>query len=290
MEGTRSRAEAIPPEAGLPRTALPGDGPGSGSTDPPFVLPDTVELRQGIAFTEPGVDALHLDLFLPRQLPSGARGVIYIHGGGWRGGTRRQFWRQAAHLATLGCVGICSEYRLTPEHTYPKQLADAQAAVRWLRRHASELGVDPGRLGAVGGSAGGHLAALLGTTERVVDGVSSRVQAVVAFNGVFDLSSGLSAGAEGPVLALLGGDAGRARDASPFWCADATAAPTLLLHGDGDATVPYTQSVAFRDRLRALGVPVHLYTEPGAGHGFFNRPPAFQRPLPVLERFLLGTL
>jgi len=251
-----------------------------------------VELREGIVFAQPAGLELRLDLFVPRRQPVRARGIIYLHGGGWRGGSRRQFWRQAAHLATRDCVGACAEYRLAPEWTFPAQLEDAQAAVRWLRRQAAELGVDPGRIGAVGGSAGGHLAALLGTTDSPVDGLSSRVQAVVAFNGVFDLTRLLEAPEQprSAVWGLLGGRPEQAAAASPYFQADARAAPALLLHGTADQVVPFEQARAYAERLRALGVRAELYAEPGASHGFFNRTPYYQRTLPVIERFLLEVL
>jgi acetyl esterase/lipase len=260
--------------------------------DPPFELPSTVELREGIVYATPGGVELSLDLFLPRARPVDGRGVVYVHGGGWRGGTRRQFWRQAAHMAALGCVGACIQYRLVPEHVFPAQWEDAQAAVRWLRRHAA-FGVGPGRVGAVGGSAGAHLAAMLGTTDAAVDGVSSRVQAVVAFNGAFDLAELLerrTGRARDPVLNLLGGDPAQAAAASPISHVDALAAPTLLLHGEVDETIPIAQSHAFARRLQQSGVRARVYAEPGAAHGFFNRTPYYQRTLPEMERFLLETL
>jgi acetyl esterase/lipase len=264
--------------------------PAAVPSDPPFVLPETVELRQDIVYAEPSGQQLCIDLFLPRERREGAPGVVYLHGGGWRAGSPRQFWRHAAHMASLGCAGVCAQYRFVPRHTFPSQLEDAQAAVRWLRRLAGEFGVDPQRIGAVGGSAGAHLAALLGTTEDMVAGIRSKVKAVVAFNGVFDLLSRLSDVAGSRVLEFLGGEASKAKDASPYWQADSTTAAMLLLHGDADTTVPYEQSAAFERRLRELGVRCDLYTEPGASHGFFNRSPYYQRTLPLMERFLLREL
>jgi acetyl esterase/lipase len=280
------------PEMGV-STAREGNQdspPAAVLSDPPFVLPETVELRQDIVYAEPSGQQLRLDLFLPRERREGAPGVVYLHGGGWRAGSPRQFWRHAAHMASLGCTGVCAQYRFVPRHTFPSQLEDAQAAVRWLRRQAGEFGVDPQRIGAVGGSAGAHLAALLGTTDDMVAGIRSKVKAVVAFNGVFDLVSRLSDVAGSRALELLGGEAAKAKDASPYWQADSTTAAMLLLHGDADTTVPYEQSAAFERRLRELGVRCDLYPEPGASHGFFNRSPYYQRTLPLMERFLLREL
>ena len=263
--------------------------------DPAFVLPDTVELREGIVFARPPGKDLLLDVFLPRQTSrqrqtATAPGIVYVHGGGWRGGNRRAFWRQAAHLAQLGFPGVTLSYRFTPDHRFPAQLEDVRDGVRWLRAHAVELGVDPHRLGAAGGSAGGHLVALLGTTEEIVDGLSAKVQAVAAFNGVFDFQTLDTSGARGPRQDLLGGDPRVAVEASPLHRADATAAPTLLLHGTGDQTVPFTQSTAFQRRLQELGVRTELYSAEDAAHGFFNRPPHFQPTLERMTRFFLDIL
>jgi acetyl esterase/lipase len=288
-ESEAAARETTPPES-PPQRGEQAQGP---EQDPPFELPGAVELREGIVYATPGGVELRLDLFLPRERPVGGRGVVYVHGGGWRGGTRRQFWRQAAHMAALGCVGACIQYRLVPQYAFPAQWEDAQAAVRWLRRHAAGYGVDGGRIGAVGGSAGAHLAAMLGTTDTVVDGTSSRAQAVVAFNGAFDLAELLelrTGRARDPVLNLLGGDPAQASLASPAWHADARAAPTLLLHGEADETIPIAQSRAFASRLQQFGVAARVYAEPGAAHGFFNRTPYYQRTLPEMERFLLKTL
>ena len=279
MNGTSTTAPDAPPEY-------------AGSNEPAFVLPDAVELRAGVVYATALGQEWVLDLFLPREREGLTRpmpGVVYVHGGGWRGGTRQQFWRQAAHMAARGFVGACVQYPLVP-HTYPWQIELPQAAVRWVRRQAKELSVDPERIGAVGGSAGGHLVALLGSVDAPQEEVSSKVQAVVAFNGVFDLGAMLTERAESAVTALLGGDTSLAKEASPQWRASTSTAPMLLLHGDADTTVPYAQSANYQRRLEELGVRCELYTEPGAAHGFFNRSPYYERTVPVMERFLVEAL
>ena len=279
---------ATPPRPSQPAQGTPRPALDPSQMDPPFVLPPTVELRTGIVYARPAGQALQLDLFVPKKRPqTRIPWMVYIHGGGWRGGSPRQFWRHAAHFASLGWPGITVAYRLAPAHRFPAQLEDVQAAVRWLRAQGAELGVDPQRIGAAGGSAGGHLAALLGTTDAVVDGISSRVQAVVAFNGVFDLPALDSERAAGPRSALLGDDPRLAIEASPLHQASSQAAPALLLHGTADETIPFQQAVAFQRRLREYGVRAELYAADGAAHGFFNRPPWYRPTLERMERFLL---
>lgn len=279
--------------------SIPNPPPGGSAPqplDPPFVLPENVDLIDDIVFASPAGVPLKLQLFLPkpkrRPAAEPSLGVVWVHGGGWRGAARegRVLWRQAAHFAARGVPGVNITYRFTPEYRFPSQLEDVQAGVRWVRQHADELGIDPKRLAAVGESAGGHLAALLGTTDSIVEGVSSKVQAVVAIYGVFDFfelntERGTEAG-----RALHGGDPDRMREASPRFRADASAAPTLLIHGTADKTVPFAQSVNYQKRLRDLGVRADLVPGEGGDHGHIHRPPFFESSLRQLEEFILEEL
>ncbi len=176
-------------------------------------------------------------------------------------------------------------YRFTPAYRFPSQLEDVQAAVRWTRIHAQVLGIDPNRIAAIGESAGGHLAALLGTTESVVDGVSSKVQAVVAAFGAFDLCE-VGNEAAG---ALHGNNPRLMRQASPLYQADASAVPTLLLHGTADKIAPFDQAVRYQSRLRELGVRAELIPSEGAGHGHIHRS-LFDRSLRQMEEFVLDEI
>jgi acetyl esterase/lipase len=271
--------------------------------EPPFVLPPSVELREGIVFARPEGQPLECQLFLPKERAAGPRpGIVWVHGGGWRNKAMegRVLWRQAAHVASLGYPGVNITYRLAPAARFPAQLEDVQAGARWVRTHAGELGVDPSRLGAVGESAGGHLAALLATTDAPVDGVSSRVQALVAIYGVFDFLHLRTERSTGAREALLGGNPQdapegsalwrRARAASPIYRADALTPPTLLLHGTADELVPFDQSVRFQRRLRELGVRADLIPGEGGGHGHIHRPPFYAPSLEQMTAFLVETL
>ncbi|GAG13224.1 unnamed protein product, partial [marine sediment metagenome] len=137
-------------------------------------------------------------LFLPKNGSETARpSVVYLHGGGWRGGTREQFPRHAAEMTSKGFAGLCIDYRLSDESPYPAAIQDAKCAVRYLRANAERFALDPTRIGAVGGSAGAHLAAFLATTgdkrRQEWEGTGghqdydSSIQAAVLFNGEYDL-------------------------------------------------------------------------------------------------------
>jgi acetyl esterase/lipase len=218
-----------------------------------------------------------LDLYRPRggAIPPGGRpAVVAIHGGGWRGGTKNTYGREAARLAARGYVVASVEYALSsPGHpTWPDNLDDVREAVRWLRRHAAEYGVDPGRIAAMGSSAGGHLAELLGT-RALGDEPEARVQAVVNLYGPSDLANLFrSPGAVLPLRLYLGRDPKDApesyRAASPIAHASAGSAPTLIIHGEADMLVPVAQSRAMAERLRGAGVPARVIVVPRAGHAF----------------------
>ncbi len=197
-----------------------------------------------------------------------------IHGGGWRGGTKNTYGREVARLVRLGYAVASVEYVLSEpgRPTWPDNLDDVREAVRWLRRHAGDYGIDPGRIAALGSSAGGHLAELLGTQAHC-DEPDSRVQAVVNLYGPSDLA-GLfrSPGAVMPLRMYLGHDPrdvpDRYRDASPIAHASGRSAPTLIIHGEADMLVPVAQSHAMAARLNEAGVPSRVIVVPRAGHAF----------------------
>lgn len=258
--------------------------PALAQQNPPFVLPDTVSLQRDLVYARYGAREMHLDLFLPKQGAGPFPAVVYIHGGGWVNGNKTAFQRQAAHMATKGYAGACMEYRLSGEAPYPAAIDDARAALRWLRDHAREYRIDPSRIGAAGGSAGGHLVLLMGAPGEV--------KAVAAFNPVTDF---VPLGKSAPPLAVnsiskflaktYAEDPELWAKASPMTYVSGHSAPTLFLHGDADTTVPYRQSVEMMERLKAAGVHSELYTASGAKHGFFNAPPFYQPTLERMEAF-----
>ncbi len=256
---------------------------------PAFQLPDRARVEQDLVYSSPGGRDLHLDLFLPKENRGPFPSVIYIHGGGWRSGNKTAFRRHAAHMATKGFVGACIEYRLSGEAKYPAAVDDAKAAVRWMRANARKHGMDPDRIGAAGGSAGGHLAALLGATGDV--------KAVAAFNPAVDL---VSLGKRAPsaartsVTEFLNATYVEKpelwAEATPLTHVTKNSAAFLFLHGTADTTVPYQQSVDMMNKLKAAGVDAGIFTAEGAGHGFFNRPPWFEPTLKKMEEFFIRRL
>ncbi len=237
------------------------------------------DVRYGTGGGEP----LLLDILWPAPLPAAPMpAAIYIHGGGWQSGTRKPPANGLPHrnvtLAAHGFFTASISYRLTTVATWPAALHDCKAAVRWLRVHADEYGVDAGRIGVWGHSAGGHLAALLALTWDVpglegdggTPGVSSRVQAAAPLAGAYDLSKFRRP--NGPTARFLGAPAPTvpeiARAASPLTYARPDAPPLLVVHGEKDEIVPFAQATVFTDAMRAAGADATLFALPGANHLF----------------------
>ena len=206
--------------------------------------------------------------------------ILFYFGGGWTGGNPQQFYPFAEPLAELGFVAISMEYRVRSRHdsTVPDSMADAFAAFRWAHENAGELGIDPERIVVSGGSAGGHLAAAVGT---IAEHSQYSPSAMVLYNPVTDVR-GLNNTQR--LNDLIGGDAAAV---SPMEHIEAGAPRTIIFHGEDDAAVPITQSEAFCERMTAVGSQCELIRFAGVGHGFFNaRLPAFEPVLMETIRFL----
>jgi acetyl esterase/lipase len=242
---------------------------------------DAGERRTNVVYRVVGTRRARLDVYLPEA--RGARGgrpaIVAIHGGGWRGGSKRdwnldELGRMAPQLARHGYVVFAVDYLLARPGapSWPDCLDDVRAAVRWVRLHAAEYDVDPHKVAAVGASAGGHLAALLGTCSDPAD--PARVQAVVDLYGPSDLRALWEANqpAGGPAALLLGGSPrdvpDRYEEASPLRHVSSADPPMLLIHGADDARVPLAQSETLAAALQGAGVPHRLIVVAGARHGF----------------------
>ena len=260
-------------------------------------LPEGVGFVEDVVYVSRPERDLKVDVFCLDETPGEPRpAMVFVHGGGWRGGTKGQFSRQAAYLAAKhGVAGFCCEYRFSHEAKFPACLQDVKCCVRYVRSRAEELGIDPERVGIAGGSAGGHLAAMVATTAGAAeyeDGgyekFSSRVDICVPHNGVMDLVE-LAEGREEPID-LIGRPLAEAREvyaeASPLRRATAGAAPMLLLHGDADEVIPCSQSGAMYEKLTGLGVHAEVQMFPGVGHGWFNSPPHFAGVLERMRHFV----
>lgn len=213
---------------------------------------------------------LLLDIYspaAPTDLPRPA--LILLYGGGWASGSKEEMAELAHYLAGQDFVCLAINYRLAwaQGNKYPAQLEDAQQAVAWIRRHADTYHVDPNAIGALGYSAGGHLASLLGVAPP-----PAGVQAVVNIYGPTDLTASFPPDTAQIITHFMGGPAKdlpeQYRQASPLFGVSQQTAPFLIFHGDADPVVPVEQSRAFYQKLRQAGVTATYIEFPGEGHGF----------------------
>lgn len=282
--GTKAVLEDRYPER---RVAFPG-----GVTGLPDLTYSTVS----------GFRPLTLDLYVPAsQVSGGAPVIIYVHGGGWTSGHTRhsgafENWPGVlASLAGKGYVVASLSYRLSSEAPSPAAEQDVKSAVRWLRGNAARFGIDKRRIGIWGGSAGGQLAALAGTSCGVsaleppaaadlkAPVESDCVQAVVTWYGVFDLTPlTKNVAPPPPVARYLGCDAGACADdkvalASAIRYIDRNDPPFLLIHGALDQTVAVSQSEKFHAALQAHAVKSQLIVLPDVDHSFVGSTPQLTR-------------
>jgi len=241
-----------------------------------------------------GHERQRLDLYLPNATdaqvdPNKKRPlIIWVHGGAWRGGSKDRC--PVVRFVEQGYAVASINYRLSQHATFPAQIQDCKAAIRWLRANAEKHGYDPNHFGVWGSSAGGHLVALLGTAGDVNDfdvgdnkDVSSRVQAVCDFFGptAFTKMSSFPStmdhdSADSPESLLIGGALQENKDkvqrANPITYVTKDAPPFLIVHGDKDPLVPHNQSELLYKALKKASVPVTFYTVRGGGHGGFKDP------------------
>ena len=236
---------------------------------------DAPRLLRDITYTDATTPAAKLDLYLPSapSPPGGRPVVIAIHGGGWRRFSKDSYGAKVAPAFTqAGFAVVAPNYRLSApgSPSWPANFQQIRQAVRWTRDHAAEFGLDPDRIAAMGESAGGHLAALLGTDPGSAD---SRVAAVVDFYGPTDLATlaAVSPAAAAAEAQMLGGPPEALPDlyraASPITHVSRDSAPTLIIQGTADTLVKPDQSRRLADALTAAGVTNRLILLPGAPHG-----------------------
>lgn len=268
-----------------------------------------------VEFARAGGRRLHLDVFEPAatRVPGQRRpALVQIHGGGWiLGFKERQAMPLMHHMAANGWVVFNVDYRLSPAATWPDHLVDCKAAVAWVRDHADDWGIDPTFIAATGGSAGGHLTALLAMTsddaryQPGFESVDTSVQVAVPFYGVYDWTN--RSGQFGPefhrdileplvVKRFLDEAPEVYADASPILLAERAEAagevldvpPMLVVHGDRDTLTPVADARAFTSVLRRVSTRPVLYVElPGTQHAFDSfRSPRTERVVRAVHRFL----
>ncbi len=246
-----------------------------------------ISVCRDLEYARPGGHALQLDLYLPATRTKPLPCVIVIAGGGFLAQERHRFGFVAAYLATQGFAAACIDYRGAPGDTFLATILDTKSAVRWVRTHAKEFSLDPARIGAIGQSAGAHLAVMLAVSADVEAlegsgeqaGVSSRIQAAVSLAGVFDFISRLRDGGHQTQAletkrrtngAWIGEPfsvtSERWRQASPINYVTADDAPVLFVHCRGDTTAPFAQSVQMFEALQPLSPRSKLVLYDGGGH------------------------
>ena len=217
---------------------------------------------------------LKMDVYYPSQNNGHFAVTMYVHGGGWSSGDKAQGAGaiEIPELQKAGFLVVSVNYRLAPEYEFPAMIEDVKCAVRSLRAHADEYNLDPNRIGVWGGSAGGHLVALLGTSDESAGfdvgeylEYSSRVQAVVDMFGPTDLTVQFEGGYESASRVFGDFDAALA---SPVTYVTADDPPFLMLHGEKDALVPIEQSQILLAALQSVGVPAELVPVVNANHSF----------------------
>lgn len=286
MSGVRWLKSAVVSIAGLLLTACGSASAGlpssPSSPTPAPVSSGAGPVLAGVTYCTPGGVPETMNLFLHTATGQPAPAAIYVHGGGWEKGDAGSPSHPSpieAGLVSRGFVVAAINYRLAPQDKWPAQIEDVKCAVRYLRAHALTYGIDPTRIGAWGGSAGGHLVSMLGTAGpsagydvgQYLD-QSSRVQAVVDMWGPADLTApGWGSYAATVVTQVFGVAPGQGSStlahASPVTFIQPDDPPFLIVQGAEDPVVPASQSQELYQRLRDAGVDATLVMVEHAGHG-----------------------
>ena len=210
--------------------------------------------------------------------------IVFFFGGGWTNGTVNQFEPQAKYLASRGMVAARADYRVKSRHNVTPDacVEDAKSAVRWLRQNSAMLGIDPDRIVASGGSAGGHIAACTacpGLDAKNEDlKISSKPNAMLLFNPVlrFDGNDGL--------MARINKDEKLGKAISPTLHLTKDTPPTLLFYGNKDGLLK--QGEEYLAKSKEIGYKADIFLAEGVGHGFFNRSPWKEKTLILADEFL----
>ena len=230
---------------------------------------------------------LRMDIYSPKSITHPLPVVLWIFGNRWSRGSKNHL--PNLNLMSRGYIVVSIDYRLSREAPFPAAIEDCKAAVRWIRANAATYHFDPDHIGAWGHSAGGHLAALLGTSGSIaeLDGsgdnlnFSSRVQAVCDMSGPSDIlqfyeavsnsNEGMAPTARSSIEQFMGGSVEQNKEkaiaASATTYVSKDDPPFLIIHGENDMSIPVSQSQVLASKLQAAGVPVTLIVDENRGHG-----------------------
>jgi acetyl esterase/lipase len=270
---------------------------GASAQEKPKAPEPKLSTEQDVVYAKTGNTELKLDLARPAGPAGLVPAVLVIHGGAWRRGDKADVRPLLSEFGRRGYLAASPQYRLCPDHPFPAQVHDVKAAVRWIKSNAKKYGVDRERVGALGFSAGGHLALLLALTSPS-DGLEgdvsagapdSRVKAVVNYFGPCDLAAkDIPEVCKPWVKDLLGGSPQEkpeaAAKASPLTFVSKDDAPVLTFQGTKDPLVPYNQGIKLADAMNSAGVPGRLELIIGAEHGWSGA--ELERTIDETFRFL----
>ncbi len=255
------------------------------STYPPTFKDARVETYRKIGSTE-----LKLWIFGESDPKVQKPAIVFFFGGGWNKGSPAMFENQARHFAKRGMIAITADYRVRNRQGVQvvECVKDAKAAIAWVRENAQRLGIDPNKIAASGGSAGGHLAASTGTITGF--GSDERPNAMILFNPACTLAPiggwQLPADKDDSIRTERYGV--EPQVISPAHHIGPHTPPTLILHGKKDTTVPYASVVAFESEMKKTGRPCKLVGYEGARHGFFNGGEYYDKTLSEADGFLVA--
>lgn len=267
------------------------------------IIPENVAAIYDAVYASYGWRQMHVDIFSPKLRPKEPLPVVMImHGGGWRSGDRSMEWPTAIHLAKNGYIAVTVEYRLSGEAKYPAAIHDLKEAIRWIRKHAKQMNADPNKIAVSGTSAGGELAAFLGTTGdlKQFEGVakyknfSTSIQAVIDIDGIVDFTNPAESGKDADPSKP---SAGRAwfgatykenpkiwEEASPIQYVSKRTPPILFINSALD------RYHAGRDemiaKLNKLNIYSEVHTIPNTPHPFWLFHPWFDEAMSYMVKFL----
>jgi acetyl esterase/lipase len=240
---------------------------------------------------------LLLDIYRPKNVTTPRPAIVFIHGGGWVKGSRKDYTIYAQQFAEWGYVAATISYRFSDVAKFPGCVSDSKCAIRWLRANAERLGINPAQIAAAGGSGGAYLAMMLGYTSDVATfegtggnpGESSAIQAVVDLYGPTDFTAPV-AQEHRSVVGLMGVSYAEAperyREASPLHHLDASDPPTFIIQGTLDSVVPTDQSDVLAEKLQKLNVDYWYDCYPGWPHTMDMALSVTSRVQPTIRAFL----